>query len=259
MERSRCHGFFCFSPACRNRLGDRAQIHRWFLETGADGPHRRLDGRQPCLAWPGAEGASRRHRLCGVDRHRHVGTALLGIWLLGEPATAIRLACIALIVCGSWAEVRGLNACRPKVRSGFGQRLRKHVQGRCKATLIQYSNLAAPKRLAGGEAWRRSAGTLFARCIACVAFRLTFGFVARKRAMRSFSSASRTLLQPARPLRRRCVPPQRLPRARLLDRLACQLFLLQLCLLGLADFAGLENRLAFGLSCQHCGIVCRRL
>ncbi len=29
-----------------------------------------------------------------------VGTALLGIWLLGEPATAIRLACIALIVSG---------------------------------------------------------------------------------------------------------------------------------------------------------------
>jgi len=29
-----------------------------------------------------------------------VGTALLGIWLLGEPATAVRLGCIALIVCG---------------------------------------------------------------------------------------------------------------------------------------------------------------
>lgn len=29
-----------------------------------------------------------------------VGTALLGIWLLGEPATAIRLGCIGLIVCG---------------------------------------------------------------------------------------------------------------------------------------------------------------
>lgn len=29
-----------------------------------------------------------------------VGTALLGIYLLGEPATAIRLACIALIVSG---------------------------------------------------------------------------------------------------------------------------------------------------------------
>lgn len=29
-----------------------------------------------------------------------VGTALLGVWLLGEPATAMRLACIALIVCG---------------------------------------------------------------------------------------------------------------------------------------------------------------
>jgi quaternary ammonium compound-resistance protein SugE len=29
-----------------------------------------------------------------------VGTALLGIWLLGEPATAIRLSCIALIVAG---------------------------------------------------------------------------------------------------------------------------------------------------------------
>lgn len=29
-----------------------------------------------------------------------VGTALLGIWLLGEPATATRLACIALIVSG---------------------------------------------------------------------------------------------------------------------------------------------------------------
>lgn len=29
-----------------------------------------------------------------------VGTALLGIWLLGEPATAIRLGCIALIVTG---------------------------------------------------------------------------------------------------------------------------------------------------------------
>ena len=29
-----------------------------------------------------------------------VGTALLGIWLLGEPATAVRLSCIALIVAG---------------------------------------------------------------------------------------------------------------------------------------------------------------
>ena len=29
-----------------------------------------------------------------------IGTALLGIWLLGEPATAVRLACIALIVSG---------------------------------------------------------------------------------------------------------------------------------------------------------------
>lgn len=29
-----------------------------------------------------------------------VGTALLGIWLLGEPVTATRLACIGLIVCG---------------------------------------------------------------------------------------------------------------------------------------------------------------
>ena len=29
-----------------------------------------------------------------------VGTAMLGIWLLGEPATAMRLACIGLIVCG---------------------------------------------------------------------------------------------------------------------------------------------------------------
>lgn len=29
-----------------------------------------------------------------------IGTVLLGIWLLGEPATAMRLACIALIVSG---------------------------------------------------------------------------------------------------------------------------------------------------------------
>lgn len=29
-----------------------------------------------------------------------VGTALLGIWLLGDPATAQRLACIGLIVAG---------------------------------------------------------------------------------------------------------------------------------------------------------------
>jgi quaternary ammonium compound-resistance protein SugE len=29
-----------------------------------------------------------------------VGTALLGIWLLGEPATAMRLVCIGLIVSG---------------------------------------------------------------------------------------------------------------------------------------------------------------
>ncbi|TGQ50892.1 quaternary ammonium compound efflux SMR transporter SugE [Mesorhizobium sp. M1C.F.Ca.ET.193.01.1.1] len=29
-----------------------------------------------------------------------VGTALLGIWLLGEPATAVRLACIGVIVSG---------------------------------------------------------------------------------------------------------------------------------------------------------------
>jgi quaternary ammonium compound-resistance protein SugE len=29
-----------------------------------------------------------------------VGTALLGIWLFGEPATAIRLGCMALIVAG---------------------------------------------------------------------------------------------------------------------------------------------------------------
>jgi quaternary ammonium compound-resistance protein SugE len=35
-----------------------------------------------------------------------VGTALLGIWLLGEPATATRLACIGLIVAG----IAGLKA-----------------------------------------------------------------------------------------------------------------------------------------------------
>jgi quaternary ammonium compound-resistance protein SugE len=29
-----------------------------------------------------------------------VGTAILGIWLLGEPVTAIRMGCIALIVIG---------------------------------------------------------------------------------------------------------------------------------------------------------------
>lgn len=29
-----------------------------------------------------------------------VGTALLGIWLLGDPATALRLGCIGLIVAG---------------------------------------------------------------------------------------------------------------------------------------------------------------
>ena len=29
-----------------------------------------------------------------------VGTAILGMWLLGEPATAVRLGCIGLIVCG---------------------------------------------------------------------------------------------------------------------------------------------------------------
>jgi quaternary ammonium compound-resistance protein SugE len=29
-----------------------------------------------------------------------IGTALLGIYLFNEPATALRLACIALIVCG---------------------------------------------------------------------------------------------------------------------------------------------------------------
>ena len=29
-----------------------------------------------------------------------VGTAILGIWLLGEPATVMRLSCIALIVAG---------------------------------------------------------------------------------------------------------------------------------------------------------------
>lgn len=29
-----------------------------------------------------------------------VGTALLGMWLFGEPATALRLACIGLIVSG---------------------------------------------------------------------------------------------------------------------------------------------------------------
>ena len=29
-----------------------------------------------------------------------VGTALLGIWLFGEPATAMRLVCITLIVAG---------------------------------------------------------------------------------------------------------------------------------------------------------------
>lgn len=29
-----------------------------------------------------------------------VGTAILGIWLFGEPATALRLACIGLVVAG---------------------------------------------------------------------------------------------------------------------------------------------------------------
>lgn len=40
------------------------------------------------------------HRLCGLDRHRAVGAATLGIIFFGEAATAIRLACIALIVAG---------------------------------------------------------------------------------------------------------------------------------------------------------------
>jgi quaternary ammonium compound-resistance protein SugE len=29
-----------------------------------------------------------------------LGTAAMGIWLFGEPATALRLACIGLIFCG---------------------------------------------------------------------------------------------------------------------------------------------------------------
>ena len=29
-----------------------------------------------------------------------VGTAILGIWLLGDPATTVRIACIGLIVAG---------------------------------------------------------------------------------------------------------------------------------------------------------------
>ncbi|HBF53413.1 MAG TPA: QacE family quaternary ammonium compound efflux SMR transporter, partial [Afipia sp.] len=29
-----------------------------------------------------------------------VGTAILGIWLLGDPATTMRIACIGLIVAG---------------------------------------------------------------------------------------------------------------------------------------------------------------
>ena len=34
------------------------------------------------------------------DRHRTIGTAVLGMLLFGEPRTALRLACIGLIVAG---------------------------------------------------------------------------------------------------------------------------------------------------------------
>ncbi len=89
-----------FCRPVRDRLGNRPQIHRWFLEAGPDCPDRGFDDRQPHPARPGAQGAARRTAYAVWTGIGTVGTALLGIWLLGEPATAIRLACIALIVCG---------------------------------------------------------------------------------------------------------------------------------------------------------------
>ena len=43
---------------------------------------------------------SRRHGLCGVDRHRRRGRAALGIYLFDEPADLWRLSCIGLVLAG---------------------------------------------------------------------------------------------------------------------------------------------------------------
>ena len=48
----------------------------------------------------GPETPSHRHRLRGLDGHRAVGTALLGIVLFGESASPARLLCIGLILAG---------------------------------------------------------------------------------------------------------------------------------------------------------------
>jgi hypothetical protein len=81
-------------------MGDRAQIYRGFYAAGAIGADARQHGGQRRPARARAEDASDWNRYAVWTGIGAVGTALLGIALFGEPATAARLACIGLIVAG---------------------------------------------------------------------------------------------------------------------------------------------------------------
>jgi hypothetical protein len=64
----------------------------------AERDHDRGDGRQPLVPRPGARFRSAPYAVwTGIGA---VGTAILGIVLFAEPATAARLGCIGLIVAG---------------------------------------------------------------------------------------------------------------------------------------------------------------
>ena len=90
----------CFGRIARGRLGHRLKefprVHAVLAFGGDACPH----GPELFPAGLGPETPSHRHRLRGLDGHRAVGTALLGIVLFGESASPARLLCIGLILAG---------------------------------------------------------------------------------------------------------------------------------------------------------------
>jgi hypothetical protein len=85
---------------CSRSAGRSASNTPTLFQALALARHWRRHDRQPGLSGAGAEGSAGRHRLCGLDGIGAIGTVILGIVLFGEPATALRLACVGLIVAG---------------------------------------------------------------------------------------------------------------------------------------------------------------
>ena len=92
--------------AFRMWLGDRFEIHRRFHASGSDHFDRHFRDRQRRAVGIAVKTLPIGTAYAIWTGIGSVGTVLLGIWLLGDAATARRLLCISMIVAG----IAGLKA-----------------------------------------------------------------------------------------------------------------------------------------------------